>query len=124
MVFSWVLWKRGRYKDFKPFLDRAIAAGFTPLLSFATVGELYAGAAAGNWGQPKIDQLEAAIRRFVVLPFDIQVVRAYGPIQARLADQLKRGGRNDMWTAACALSHPERPPIVYGRSRRLRQDRS
>jgi predicted nucleic acid-binding protein len=112
MVFSWTFLRSGRYLDFKPFLDHAITNGQPLLLSFATVGELRAWASKLGWDSTQIAALELAIRAYVVLPYDNAVTQIYGPIHAQLGDKLKKFGRNDMWTAACALVHPELPPIL------------
>jgi len=111
-IVSWVFLRSGRYLDFKPFLDRTIANGQPLLISFATLGELRAWTRKTNWDATRVAQLELALKNYVVLPYDEEVTRQYGPLQARLGDQLKKFGRNDMWTAACALSHPELPAIL------------
>ena len=112
MVVSWAFIRSGKYLDYKPFLDRVLIAGHPLLISFATLGELRAWSRKANWDSTRVAQLELAIRSYVVLPYDEEVTRQYAPLHARLGDQLKKYGRNDMWTAACALSHPERPVIL------------
>lgn len=42
------------------------------------------------------------------------VTAKWAAINARVQDQLQRGGINDMWTAVCALAQPSPPPIVTG----------
>ncbi len=74
-------------------------------ISFVTVGEMYFGAEKKNWGETKCSQLEAALRNYVVIPYDNQIARCYG----RLVAQRQRGGDpiapNDAWIAACAVRH-------------------
>jgi predicted nucleic acid-binding protein len=111
-VASVTFLRSGRYAQFKPFLDRALANGRQLLISFATLGELRAWPLKTGWEPARVARLELAIRSYLVLPYDDQVTELYAPLQARLGDQLKKYGRNDMWTAACALSHPELPPIL------------
>lgn len=42
------------------------------------------------------------------------VTTKWAVIYTRLRDQLKSGGINDMWTAACALAQPVPPPVMTG----------
>lgn len=112
MVFSWVLWRTRRHEEFRPFLDRALNEGHRLMISFATLGELYGGAAKARWPPERVAKLELAVRNFVVVPYSISVVRAYGPIHAQVAETMKNKGHNDMWTAACALALDENPAVV------------
>lgn len=111
-VFSWAFLRAGKYADFKPFLDQALRNSQPLLLTFSIVGELRAWTANPGWDAVRIAKLELAIQGYVVLPFDEEVTRQYGPLHAKLGDQLKKFGRNDMWTAACSLSHSELPTIL------------
>jgi len=74
-------------------------------ISIITVGELYFGAEKGNWGKSRRNELEAIIRRFVIIPYDHEVARCYG----RLVAERQRAGRpiapNDAWIAACTVRH-------------------
>lgn len=76
-------------------------------VTFITVGELYAGAEKANWGPRKRSDLETRLRAVVVVPYDIEVCRAY----ARLCNLRNPDGSrltiaaNDRWIAACALRH-------------------
>lgn len=112
MVFSWILWKTGRHSDFRPYLEAALNVGERLLISFATLGELYAGAEKASWSDEKRAQLDLALQNYVVVPYSSSVVRAYAPIHALVGEHMKHKGHNDMWTAACALSLPERPAVV------------
>ncbi|GIF21396.1 putative nucleic acid-binding protein [Actinoplanes tereljensis] len=42
--------------------------GAVPVISFTTVAEVHFGAAKAGWGQRRIDQLDQAVRRYVVAP--------------------------------------------------------
>lgn len=109
-VFSWVTWRRGPYREFDALIE-----GHTLALSFATVGELRAGALKANYGEKKWRQFEGRIAQmYVVLTSTDPVTSKFGDIYARFRDQLKGGGVNDIWTAACALAQPQPPPIVTG----------
>jgi len=80
-------------------------------MSFATVGELWAGAEIAGWGQPRRDALAAFVRVHVVLPVDDEVARWWARIHAAVRDQV---GVNDEWIAACALAQTPCLPIVTG----------
>ncbi len=109
-VFSWITWRRGRYEEFD-----ALIRGHTLALAFATVGEVRAGAVIARWGEQRLRQLEDRIsQNYVVLTATDPVTAKWAEINARLRDQLKGGGVNDMWIAACALAQPSPPPIVTG----------
>jgi predicted nucleic acid-binding protein len=106
-AFSFVLTRRGPHVEFAELI-----AGHLLALSFATVGELRAGALNRGWGPRRLGPLEERIGAAVVLRSTDEVVAQYAALHARFRDRLQRGGTNDMWTAACALGQPTPPPIV------------
>lgn len=106
-AFSFMLTRRDRHEEFA-----SLANGHLWALSFATVGELLAGARKRGWGITRLGQLESVIAATVVLRSTDQVIARYAQLQATFGGRLKRGGTNDMWTAACALAQPTVPPIV------------
>lgn len=109
-VFSWITWRRERYREFDD-----LVRGHTLALSFATVGELRFGAINAGWGDARRRTLEERIsQHYVVLTATDAVTTRWAEIYARFRDQLKGGGVNDMWIAACALAQPAPPPIVTG----------
>lgn len=112
MIVSWLFVRSGKHAAFKPFVDHTLAAGHRILISFATLGEIRAWAHKLEWNSSRVAQLDLALKSYVVLPYDEVVTQHYGVLQAKLGDQLKKYGRNDMWTAACALSHAELPSIL------------
>lgn len=85
---------------YMPHLDNKLTA-----ISFITVGELYFGAEKRGWGELKRRSLDATLRKFVVVPYDVQIARHYGRVLA----ERQRIGRpietNDAWIAACATRH-------------------
>lgn len=107
-VFSWITWRRGRYEEFDELIEGHLLA-----LSFATVGELRAGAIEGL-GEKRRTVLEDRIKQYVVLTATDAVTECFAQIYARLHDRLKGGGVNDMWIAATALAQPDQPPVVTG----------
>lgn len=81
--------------------------GSVPVLSFTTVAEVHFGAAKRGWGKRRVDQLEEAIRRYVIAPYDDDLARLWG----RLKWQAQSAGHplghsnqsNDLWICATAL---------------------
>jgi len=95
-----------RALPYKPHLEgNAIA------LSFITVGELYAGftkkIAKGEWGPEHLHRLEARLRLVVVIPYDIEVARAYGNIKGTLE-----------WYVKPVVDPPSRLALVKRRAAR------
>jgi len=85
---------------YAPILENRLLA-----ITFITVGELYFGAEYRNWGDTRRKALETQLRNFVVIPYDHEIARAYGRIQASLRKNGIKIGVNDAWIAACALRH-------------------
>ena len=63
-------------------------------------------------GERRMDVLRQHLKGFVVIPYDEQVVDIWAKMHAKLSGHLHKGGTNDLWTAACALSLDPRLPIV------------
>jgi len=85
---------------YAPLLENRLLA-----ITFITVGELYYGAEHRNWGEQRKKSLETQLRNFVVIPYDHEIARTYGKIQASLRKNGTMIGVNDTWIAACALRH-------------------
>lgn len=108
-VFSWLAWRRGRHEEFG-----ALVQGHVLAVSFATVGELYAGAVNAGWGERRLRALEQVLGRYVILPATRAVTEQWGTLSARFRRRLQGEGVNDLWIAACALAQPEPLPVVTG----------
>jgi tRNA(fMet)-specific endonuclease VapC len=87
-------------------------AGRVLALSFISVGELYAGnlkkIALGEWDPSCLIRLETRLRLFSILPYDVEVCKAYGEIKSIIKnpDGTDRTiAPNDLWIAACARRH-------------------
>ncbi len=84
---------------------RPLVAGKRLVLSFMTVAELYRWTIVRNWGDRKTHQLEATLRRYVIVPYDRDLAWAW----ARIVAACERAGRrmppSDAWIAATALRH-------------------
>lgn len=107
-AFSFMYLRKDPHHAFRELVDSHLL-----VVSFATVGELRAGAIKARWGEARRASLERVLREnYLVLTATDAVVESYAQLQARFAGRLKGGGVNDMWTAACALAQPEPVPIV------------
>jgi predicted nucleic acid-binding protein len=86
-----------------PLATRLI--GREPLITFVTFGELAKWAEIRNWGERRRGELASWLAGIAVLAGDEAVAAAWG----RLAAAAVRRGRprpvNDMWVAACCLTH-------------------
>jgi predicted nucleic acid-binding protein len=93
--------QRGRAQDFAN-----LTSGHALAMSFACVGEALAPTYLRKGLAPGTTQrIRNALGLFVVIPFDDDIVDRWAQMSARLEGRLKGRGINDMWTAACALSH-------------------
>jgi predicted nucleic acid-binding protein len=97
-IFSYIFRKDSRASFFEPYLSHK-----TLSLTFISVSELYYGAYKNSWGASRIAQLEAAIKNYVVLPYDYLVCQKW----AQLKIENERAGYAlpyaDSWIGACAL---------------------
>jgi tRNA(fMet)-specific endonuclease VapC len=77
--------------------------GNTLGLSFQSVAEIWKLAVGRRWGQRRRDELEAFLRRFLIIPYDYELARVW----ARLSVEAERVGRRlesgDAWIAATAV---------------------
>jgi predicted nucleic acid-binding protein len=75
-------------------------------MSFACVAEALAPGYIRKGIAPQtIQRIRNAVDRFVVIPYDSDVVERWAQMAGVLEGRLKGRGINDMWTAACALSY-------------------
>ena len=111
-VASWIRTGHQRAEPFKPLLrDRVLC------LSFATVGELWAGAESAGWSERLRNGLASFVCVHVVLPVDDEVARWWGRIHAAFRDQVDV---NDEWIAACALAQTPSLGVVTGNLKHFR----
>jgi len=77
--------------------------GNTLALSFQSVAEIWRLAVRRRWGQQRCNELDAFLRRFLVIPYDYELARVW----ARLSVETERVGRRlevgDAWIAATAV---------------------
>ena len=89
-----------------------LAIGHDMAVSFATYGELLANLHRKGVGERRLGLVRERLRPFVVVPYNIDVVELWAQMHAKVSGHLHRGGTNDLWTAACALSVRPRLPVV------------
>jgi len=84
--------------QYEPHMQNQILA-----LSFQSVAELWSWAEENNWGTRRREGLERFIRRFLIIPYDLELAKSW----ARLSAHRKRIGRRleagDAWIAATAV---------------------
>lgn len=69
-------------------------------ISFMTVGEVYRWAFSNHWGIKKVQVLEEALRKFIILPAHKEVAREWARIKSIPGRNVSD---NDAWIAACAF---------------------
>ena len=92
--------ERDRIEMIEPHLVKHVLA-----ISFMTVAELYQWAGFNKWGSARLRRLEASIRDYLVLPFDIEVCRLWASIRAERRFIGRPISPQDAWIAATALQH-------------------
>jgi predicted nucleic acid-binding protein len=99
-VFSFIFRGHPRAASFRPYLVNRTAA-----LSFMSVAELHYGALKDQWSPARMQRLEAALGRYVVLPFDQAVCLSWARVRHEREAKGKPIGVADAWIAASALVH-------------------
>ena len=99
-IISFVLKEDSRAKSYAPHLENQRLA-----ISFMTVAELFQWAAIRKWGARRTSQLEASLRNYIILPFDIALCRLWGEIRARCRAAGRPISPQDAWIAATALQY-------------------
>jgi len=93
--------------------------GHIPVISFATIAEARFGAAKKGWGARRIADLEEAIRRYVVAPYDEAMPVLWGTLRAQaqtLGHPLGQDSQiNDLWIATTAMYY--QAPLLTGNVR-------
>lgn len=104
-VFSYLWTGRADGASYRPLVEGRYAA-----LSFISVGEAHYGALKRGWGDQRRAELEAALRRVLVLAYDRELPRTW----AQIRTDSERAGQsmsvNDCWVAATAVHY--RVPLV------------
>ena len=79
----------------------------TAAITFITIGEVYSGLFRKGVGQAQFDALEAHLRALVVIPYNLDICKAYGRLGLEKTDtgSDRVVAVNDRWIAACAIHH-------------------
>jgi predicted nucleic acid-binding protein len=101
-VFSYFANGHTLASKYEPHVEGKLKA-----VSFVTVGEMLAGAQLAGWGAKRIAGLEALLRTVVIIPYDLDVCRAYAKLCALKQPNgtARTIAANDRWIAACAIRH-------------------
>ncbi len=93
--------------------------GVVPALTFVSVAEVYFGAYSAQWGDRKMQELDARIGRMLVLPFDGELPHTCARLRTdalRLGHPLAQTQHaNDLWIAACSVHYGA--PLLTGNMR-------
>lgn len=82
---------------------RSHLRGNTLAVSFMTVAELYEGAFRGGWGYSRLNELEAELRQYIVIPYLPSHCRLWGEIRA--ARRTQPIAVDDAWIAVAAMAY-------------------
>jgi tRNA(fMet)-specific endonuclease VapC len=99
-VASYLFKNSPRAKPFRPLLK-----GKHPALAFVSVAELFKWTLKRRWGPRKVEQLETALRRYVVIPYDRDLAWVWARVVATSEDVGRPMAPSDAWVAAAALRH-------------------
>ena len=80
-------------------------AGRVLCVSFVSLAEMTVWAEVRNWGPTNRAALEEWLDSLVRLPYDDEVARMWGRIQAAAIRRGRTRPVNDTWIAACCLVH-------------------
>ncbi len=79
--------------------------GFRTALAFVSVAEMLKWTLKRHWGPRKIEQLESALRRYVVIPYDRDTAWEWARVTAACQDAGRPIAASDARVAAAALRH-------------------
>ena len=79
--------------------------GKTLALSFQTVAELWDWAEANGWGDRSRQMLDAFLHKFLVIPYDYELAKAWARVMAQARKQGRRLESGDCWIVATAVYH-------------------
>jgi len=99
-VFSFFFKRDSRAEFYRPFVAEARLC-----LAFQSVAELRCWVLLRNWGDSRREELEASIRRCVVLPFDDASANIWAQVTANRQAAGQPIACGDAWIAAAALRH-------------------
>lgn len=71
-------------------------------MSVVSVAEIKRGAIAARWSDPRIQELEDQLRKYIVLPVDDGIAEEWARTRARCDRLGRRKSDNDLWVAVTA----------------------
>lgn len=74
-------------------------------LSFQTVAELWDWAEKNKWGDKARQELDAFVRRFLVIPYDFELAKVWARVMSASRREGRRFEAGDCWIAATAVHH-------------------
>ena len=77
--------------------------GQTLSLSFQSVAELWDWAEASHWGAKARSGLDPFIRRFLVIPYDLELTKVWARVMEAARQEGRRLESGDCWIAATAV---------------------
>jgi predicted nucleic acid-binding protein len=86
--------------------------GQTLALSFQIVAELWDWAEANDWGSKAKEDLDAFIRRFLVIPYDYDLAKVWAQVMNASRREGRRFEAGDCWVAATAV-HRRIPLLAH-----------
>ncbi|TKJ41935.1 twitching motility protein PilT [candidate division TA06 bacterium B3_TA06] len=100
-VLSYIFKNDTRSSSYLPYLssDKLLA------VSFQTVAELYLWAEKQSWSNPKINELQNLLQKFIIVLYDNKLAHIWAGIVAtreRIGTPISCA---DAWVASCALRH-------------------
>lgn len=99
-VTSYLLKGSPHAEAFRPLLESK-----RPTLAFISVAELFKWTVKRRWGRRKVDQLESALRQYVIIPYDRDLAWVWARLVASCEDAGRPIAPSDAWIAATALRH-------------------
>ncbi len=106
-IISFIFKNDSRAALYEPFLK-----GNKLAISFMTVAELHQWSAMRKWGKSRIKKMEYELKKYLVLPYDINTCRLWGVLRARCNSIGKPISPQDAWIAANALQY-EIPLVTH-----------
>jgi tRNA(fMet)-specific endonuclease VapC len=99
-VASYLFKNSPRADKFRPLIkDKRLA------VAFVSVAELFKWTLKRRWSAHKTTQLESALRRYLIVPFDRDLAWAWARLVATCEDAGRPIAPSDAWVAAAALRY-------------------
>jgi tRNA(fMet)-specific endonuclease VapC len=74
-------------------------------LAFVSVAELFRWTLKRSWSATRIAQLETALRRYIIIPYDRELAWGWARVTATCEADGRPIASSDAWIAAAALRH-------------------